>query len=45
MKKIKFNPNDDSFDPSEEYFNNKDSEYEIENEEYFPIETSIPPHY
>ena len=45
MKKVKTNPNDDIFDPSEEYFNNKDDKYENESEEYFPLETSRPPHY
>jgi len=45
MKEEKFNPNDDIFDPSEEYFNNKDDKYENESEEYFPLETSRPPHY
>tara|TARA_B100000965_G_C19383640_1_gene665754 strand:- start:122 stop:256 length:135 start_codon:yes stop_codon:yes gene_type:complete len=43
--KAKSNPNDDVFDPSEEYFKNKDASYENETEEYFPLETSIPPHY
>ena len=41
--KEKINPNDDIFDPSEEYFKKKENTYE--NEEYFPEETSKPPHY
>ena len=41
----KFNPDNDSFDPSEEYFKKKDETHENEPEEYFPIETSKPPHY
>ena len=45
MKEEKFNPNDDIFDPSEEYFNNKNDKYESEFEEYFPLEASRPPHY
>ena len=43
--KDKINSDNDSFDPSEEYFNTKGDEYENEPEEYFPQETSIPPHY
>tara|TARA_Y100001968_G_C19019954_1_gene554663 strand:- start:441 stop:569 length:129 start_codon:yes stop_codon:yes gene_type:complete len=39
----KINPNDEIFDPSEEYFREKDGTYE--NEEYFTEETSKPPHY
>tara|TARA_Y100001968_G_scaffold281584_1_gene278906 strand:- start:604 stop:738 length:135 start_codon:yes stop_codon:yes gene_type:complete len=41
----KINPNDDGFDPSEEYFKNKVDKYENESEEYFPQENSKPPHY
>ena len=41
--KDKFNPDNDGFDPSEEHFENKGETYE--NEEYFPQETSKPPHY
>ena len=43
--KEKINPDNDSFDPSEEYFKRKDDSYENETEEYFPEETSKPPHY
>ena len=45
MKEIKdkINPDNDSFDPSEEYFKSKSDTYE--NEEYFPQESSKPPHY
>ena len=43
--KEKIDPNDDVFDPSEEYFKNKDDTYENESEEYFPYETTRPPHY
>tara|TARA_Y100001968_G_scaffold10698_1_gene8956 strand:+ start:312 stop:446 length:135 start_codon:yes stop_codon:yes gene_type:complete len=39
------NPDNDGYDPSEEYFNNKSDTYENEAEEYFPEETSKPPHY
>ena len=48
MKK-EFNPDNDGFDPSEEYFKKKNNTYENENEneneEYFPQESSKPPHY
>ena len=43
--KGKINPDDDSFDQSNEYFKKKDDTYENESEEYFPQETSKPPHY
>ena len=43
--KGKINPDNDSFDPSEEYFRKKDESYKYETEEYFPQETSKPPHY
>ena len=43
--KGKINPDDDSFDQSNEYFKKKDETYENESEEYFPQETSKPPHY
>ena len=43
--KNKTNPDNDGYDPSEEYFRNKDDLYEKESEEYFPQETSLPPHY
>ncbi len=43
--KDKINPDNDSYDPSEEQFKNKGDTYENENEEYFPQETSKPPHY
>ena len=43
--KQKINPKNDINDPSEEYFNNKDYNYEDDSEEYFPLETSKPPHY
>ena len=43
--KEKINPDNDSFDSSEEYFRTKDDSYENETEEYFPQETSKPPHY
>ena len=46
MKK-KINPDNDCFDPSEEHFKNKDllDETQIETEEFFPLDTSKPPHY
>ena len=43
--KEKVNPDNDIFDPSEEYFKKKDNSFENETEEYFPQETSKPPHY
>ena len=44
--KDKINPDNDGYDPSEEYFNKKiDNTYENESDEYFPQETSTPPHY
>tara|TARA_Y100001968_G_C18801110_1_gene455691 strand:- start:207 stop:341 length:135 start_codon:yes stop_codon:yes gene_type:complete len=43
--KDKNNPDNDVFDPSEEYFKKKDGTYENETDEYFPRETSTPPHY
>ncbi len=43
--KGKINPDDDSFDQSNEYFKKKDDTDENESEEYFPQETSKPPHY
>ena len=43
--KEKNNPDNDGFDPSEEYFRNKDKTYGNETVEYFPPETSKPPHY
>ena len=45
MMQDKFNPDNDGFDPSEEYFKKKGDKYENETEEYFPQETSKPPHY
>ena len=45
MIKDKFNPDNDGLDPSEEYFKKKGDTYEIETDEYFPQENSIPPHY
>ena len=43
--KDKSNPEADGYDPSEEYFRKKDESYQKESEEYFPKETSKPPHY
>ena len=45
MIKDKINPDNDVFDPSEEYFKKKGDTYENETDEYFPKETSKPPHY
>ena len=39
----KINPDNDCFEPFEEYFRKKEELYE--NEEYFPKETLKPPHY
>ena len=44
MKK-KINPDNDGFDQAEEYFRKKDGSSENETEEYFPQESSKPPHY
>ena len=48
--KGKINPDNDGYDPSEEYFKKRVDEYENETDEYFPDEyfpedTSKPPHY
>ena len=45
--KEKINPDNDILDQSEEYFKNKDYLYEteIETDEFFPLDTSKPPHY
>ena len=43
--KEKINPDNDSFDPTEEYFRKKYNLYENETDEYFPQETEKPPHY
>ena len=45
VMKEKINTDNDCFDPSEEYFKKKEDTYENEPEEYFPQETSKPPHY
>ena len=39
----KTNPDNDCLDQSDEYFKKKDDTFETE--EYFPKETSKPPHY
>ena len=41
----KINPDNDGTDPSEEYFNRKNKSEDHDNEEYYPQEESIPPHY
>mgnify|MGYP001270658334 CR=1 FL=1 len=41
----KTNPDNDCYDSSEEYFRMKDDYFENKAEEYFPQETSKPPHY
>ena len=43
--KDKLNPDNDCFDPAEEYFKTKDDSYKEETEEYFPQVSSKPPHY
>ena len=45
IMKEKINLNDEVYDLTEEYFNNKVKTYESESEEYFPQDTSTPPHY
>ena len=39
------NPDNDGYDPSEEYFKKKDERYQNDMEEYYPQESSKPPHY
>ncbi len=41
--KERINPDDDSFDPSEEYW--REQNPDEENMPYFPIEETKPPHY
>ena len=41
----KINPDNDVFDPDEDYFKMKDKSDESEKVEYFPNEDSKPPHY
>ena len=41
----KINPDNDSFDPTEEYFRKKYDLNENETDEYYPQETAKPPHY
>ena len=43
--KDEINQDNDGFDPSEDHYKKKDEIYENETEEYFPLETSKPPHY
>ena len=43
--KDKINPDNDTFDQAEEYFRKKYEFYEKETEEYFPLDSSKPPHY
>ena len=43
--KENLNPDNDVFDPSEEFLKKRVDNYEYESEEYFPLETSIPPHF
>ena len=43
--KTKNNYDNDGYDQSEEYFKKKEVTDDDENEEYFPQETSRPPHY
>ncbi len=43
--KEKINPDNDAYDLSEEYFRNKEDSNGNQTEEYFPQETSKPPHY
>ena len=43
--KAKFNPDNYGFDQSEEYFKKKGDKYENATEEYFPQDSSKPPHY
>ena len=43
--KEKINPDNDGFDPTEEYFRKKYDLKENETDEYFPQQTEKPPHY
>ena len=38
-------PKNDSLDPSEEYFKEKDQAPDEDDQPYFPLEESKPPHY
>ena len=44
-KNYNVNPDDDGYDPSEEYFKKKVETDHNETEEYFPQENIKPPHY
>tara|TARA_Y100001968_G_scaffold156065_1_gene142573 strand:+ start:862 stop:1041 length:180 start_codon:yes stop_codon:yes gene_type:complete len=43
--KDNINPDNDGYDPSEEYFKKKENTNDYESEVYYPQETSKPPHY
>tara|TARA_Y100001968_G_scaffold28880_1_gene22337 strand:+ start:688 stop:822 length:135 start_codon:yes stop_codon:yes gene_type:complete len=43
--KDKINPDNDGYDPLEEYFNKKKGNTYDDDEEYFSQESSKPPHY
>ena len=43
--KDNINPDDDGYDPSEEYFEKKGNTSDNETDVYFPQESSKPPHY
>ena len=45
VMQVKVNPDNDGTDPSEEYFKRTNYSEDQENEEYYPREESIPPHY
>ena len=43
--KEKINPDNDGLDPSEEYFRTKNDNSDEQDQPYFPVEESKPPHY
>ena len=43
--KDNINPDDEGYDPSEEYYKKKGNSNDNETEVYFPQETTKPPHY
>ena len=43
--KEKINPDNDGLDPSEEYFITKNDNNDEQDQPYFPVEESKPPHY
>ena len=42
---IKINPDNECTEPSEKYFKRNNDSEDYDDEEYYPQEQSIPPHY